>query len=147
MALDSANEPVSGAGSQLGWFLWAGAFDESGTAAAVERLTRPDILTPYGVRTLAESHPAFLADGYHRGAIWSFDNWIVWGGLRRAGAAEQADQVKNGVRGALEQLGRYPELYSVKADQLEAIPVSNRIQAWTVGAAVAFDADWDGRRR
>jgi glycogen debranching enzyme len=147
MALDADDRPVTGAGSQLGWMLWAGALDDAATAQAVDRLTSPDILTPYGVRTLAATHPAFLADGYHRGAIWPFDNWIAWGGLHRAGAHEHADQLRAGVQRALASLGRYPELYAVRDGELEAIPIANRVQAWTVGATVAFDANWDGRLR
>lgn len=146
MALDADSRPVTGAGSQLGWMLWAGVLDQTGTEQAVSRIMSPDILTPYGVRTLADSHPAFLPEGYHRGAIWPFDNWIAWGGLRRAGVPEQADQLRAGVQRGLGSLGRYPELYAVRAGEIEAIPVANRIQAWTVGAAVAFDADWDGHR-
>lgn len=145
MALDANNHPVTGAGSQLGWLLWADALDPDSTRQAVQRLTQPDVLTAYGVRTLAATHAAFLPDGYHRGAIWPFDNWISWSGLRRVGAP-QADQIRDGVRTALTQLGRYPELYAVADDTLTAIPVANRIQAWTVGATIAFDNDWTGRR-
>jgi glycogen debranching enzyme len=146
MALDAEDRPVSGPGSQLGWMLWAGALDKSATESAVDRLTSADILTPYGLRTLAESHPAFRAAGYHRGAIWPFDNWIAWGGLRRAGAAEAAERVRAGVSRALAVLGRYPELYAVRDGRPEAVPVANRVQAWTVGAVIAFELDWDGHR-
>ena len=59
---------------------------------SAERLTRPDVLTAYGVRTLASTHPAFLAEGYHRGAVWPFDSLAVLGrpprgGVRRGGRA------------------------------------------------------------
>lgn len=147
MAVDAHNQPVTGAGSQLGWLLWADALDAEGTQQAIHRLTRPDILTAYGVRTLAASHPAFLAESYHRGSIWPFDNWIAWGGLRRAGAHHHADQIRDGVRTALTHLGRYPELYTVIDDTLTALPAANRVQAWTVGATIAFDNDWTGRHR
>lgn len=145
LALDGRDEPVVGAGSHLGWMLWAGVYDEAQTAAAVTRLTAGDVLTDYGVRTLSSEHPAFGVHGYHRGAIWPFDNWIAWGGLRRAGATAAAERVRAGVCEALNRLGRYPELYGVQPDgELEAIPVANRVQGWTVGAVVGFEADWDG---
>ena len=146
MAVNANNQPVTGAGSQLGWLLWANALDAEGTRHATHRLTQPDVLTAYGVRTLAASHPAFLAEGYHRGAIWPFDNWIAWGGLHRVGAQRHADQIRDGVRNALIQLGRYPELYTVAGGALTALPAANRVQAWTVGATVAFDNDWTGRQ-
>lgn len=144
MAVDANNRPVAGAGSQLGWLLWADALDPAGIRQAIHRLTQPDVLTAYGVRTLAASHPAFLAEGYHRGSLWPFDNWIAWGGLRRAGARRHADLIRDGVRDALRQLGRYPELYAVADGTLRALPASNRVQAWTVGATIAFDNDWTG---
>ena len=110
-----------------------------------ERLTRPDVLTAYGVRTLASSHPAYLTEGYHRGAVWPFDNWLCWGGLRRAGYDDAADQVRDGVRRAVGSLGHFPELYAVTPDgELRDIPIANRVQAWTVGAMIAFDDGWDG---
>jgi len=144
MAIDGEDRPVSGAGSQLGWLLWAGALDEHDTRRAVQRLTSTDVLTAYGVRTLANTHPAFLADGYHRGAVWPFDCWLAWGGLLRAGASTAAEQVRTGVRDALARLGRYPELYAVSGDTPVLVPFANRFQAWTLGAAVAFDAGWTG---
>jgi glycogen debranching enzyme len=139
MAIDGDDRQVIGAGSQLGWLLWAGALDEDAAAAAAARLRQPDILTAYGLRTLSAEHPAFFSSAYHRGGIWPFDNWIGWLGLQAYGEHEAADRVRNGVLEALALLGRYPELYAVTpAGALESIPIANRVQAWTVGAAEAF---------
>jgi glycogen debranching enzyme len=146
MALEAGDVPVTGAGSQLGWLLWADALDDTGTAAAVERLSATDLLTDFGVRTLASTQLGFMQHGYHRGAIWPFDNWLVWGGLRAAGAGAVAERVRDGVRRAVAQIGRAPELYSVSPlGQLAPVPIANKVQAWTIGAMVAFDLDWDGR--
>ena len=139
MAIDGDDRRVVGAGSQLGWLLWAGALDEDAAAAAAARLRRPDILTAYGLRTLSAEHPAFFSSAYHRGGIWPFDNWIGWLGLQAYGEHEAADRVRNGVLEALALLGRYPELYAVTpSGTLESIPIANRVQAWTVGAVEAF---------
>jgi len=52
------------------------------------------------------------------------------------------------VRGAVATLGNHPELYAVTAQgELREIAIANRVQAWTVGAVLAFDDDWDGRVR
>jgi glycogen debranching enzyme len=148
MALEGDDTPVPGAGSQLGWLLWADVLAPAAARAAADRLTRPDVLTAYGVRTLASSHPAFLSEGYHRGAVWPFDSWLCWGGLRAAGYAEAAEQVRDGVRRAVAGLGAFPELYAVTPDgQLREVAIANRVQAWTLGAMRAFDLDWDGRVR
>ena len=146
MAVDGDDAVVPGAGSQLGWLLWADALDETATEAVARRLLAPDVLTPFGVRTLSSAHPQFRATSYHRGAVWPFDNWFVWAGLRRIGHPS-ADLVRDGVLDALNRLTRYPELYSVDArGRLARIEIANQVQAWTVGAAVAFDLDWTGRR-
>jgi glycogen debranching enzyme len=133
---------VHGAGSQLGWLLWAGCADD----AVAERVSQPDVLTDFGLRTLSDRHPAFDPQAYHRGSIWPFDSWLGWGGLRAAGREEEAERVRRGVLGALDRLGRYPELYAVGPGGPEPIPISNRVQAWTVGARWALKQGWDGRR-
>ncbi len=146
MAVEAGDRPVRGAGSQLGWLLWADAFEPDAAAAAAARLCEPDILTPAGLRTLAASEPHFAADAYHRGSVWPFDSWLGWGGLRAAGRTAEAERVRTGVLRALDALGRYPELYAVAPDGTpRPIALSNRVQAWTVGARWALEHDWDGR--
>jgi glycogen debranching enzyme len=145
MAVEAGDVLVPGAGSQLGWLLWAGALLPDAAAAAARRLVEPDVLTPYGLRTLASTAPQFRADGYHRGAVWPFDSWLGWAGLRAHGDARAAEQVRAGVLAALDRLGGAPELYAVGVDgDLRAVPIANRVQAWTVGAADALSAGWDG---
>jgi glycogen debranching enzyme len=100
MALDAEDREVRGAGSQLGWLLWAGV----PVAGAAERLSEPDVLTGFGLRTLSERHPRFAARGYHRGAVWPFDSWLGWGGLRAAGYPDAAERVRAGVIAAVERL-------------------------------------------
>ena len=146
LALEADDRVVPGAGSHLGWLLWADVLAEEQAAAVAERLCRPDVLTDHGVRTLAATHPAYLEQGYHRGAVWPFDCWLAWGGLRAAGRAGEAERLRAGVLAAVERLGLFPELYAVGSDGRPArVPVANRVQAWTVGAVLAWDADWDGR--
>jgi glycogen debranching enzyme len=146
MAVEADGRPVPGAGSQLGWLLWADALEPAAAMQAADRLVRPDVLTPYGLRTLSSEHPAFRADGYHRGAVWPFDSWIGWAGLAAHGRPEEAERVRSGVLDALDRLGRAPELYAVGLDGgLEPVPIANRVQAWTIGAAHALRAGWSGR--
>ena len=146
MALERGDHPVRGAGSQLGWLLWSGALQGDVREAAAARLTQPDILTPWGLRTLSSDHPAFDAHSYHRGSVWPFDSWLGWGGLRAAGRVEAAETVRAGVLSAVEQLGLAPELYAARLDgRVEGIPKATRVQAWTVGAQWALLEGWDGR--
>ena len=146
MALEADDRVVPGAGSQLGWLLWSGALAPGRREAVVERLCEPDVLTGWGLRTLAASSPVFDAQSYHRGSIWPFDSWLGWSGLRAAGAHGSAERVRSGVLAALEQLGHAPELYAVTAGgELEPSRLTNLVQAWTVGARWALENDWGGR--
>jgi glycogen debranching enzyme len=146
VAVEAGDRPVPGAGSQLGWLLWADALDDGAREAAAERLCEPDVLTEYGLRTLSSASPVFAPHAYHRGSIWPFDSWLGWGGLRAAGREREAERVRRGVLAALDRLGRAPELYAVTpAGALEPIERSNRVQAWTVGARWALAHEWDGR--
>jgi glycogen debranching enzyme len=146
MAVEAGDRVVGGAGSQLGWLLWAGALDDGARELAAERLCRPDILTAFGLRTLSSDSPVFDPHAYHRGSVWPFDSWLGWGGLRAAGRHEEAERVRTGVLAALDRLGRSPELYAVDRDgEVAPVALSNRVQAWTVGARWAFEHEWDGR--
>ena len=146
MALEPDGTPVLGAGSQLGWLLWAGALEPSAASAAAERLCQPDVMTEFGLRTLSTHSPVFDPHAYHRGSIWPFDSWIGWSGLRAHGRKAEAERVRTGVLAAIERLGDAPELYAVtRAGELEPIALSNRRQAWTIGARWALANRWDGR--
>jgi glycogen debranching enzyme len=147
IALEGDGTPVLGAGSQLGWLLWADAVRGAFAEALAERLVQPDLLTPYGLRTLSSAHPAFDSHAYHRGSVWPFDSWIAWGGLRAAGRAEEAEAARAGVLRALDSFEGAPECYAVSPEgELERIEIANRVQAWTVGARGALEHEWDGRR-
>ena len=146
VAVEAGDRPVPGAGSQLGWLLWADALEPPAAAAAAARLCEPDLLTPFGLRTLSSSSPRFAPHAYHRGSVWPFDSWLGWGGLRAAGREAEAEQVRTGVLAALDRLGRAPELYAVTAGgDLEPVALANRVQAWTAGARWALGRRWDGR--
>jgi glycogen debranching enzyme len=140
MAIDGRERPVRGAGSQLGWLLWAGAPVEG----AADRLSEFDVLTDFGLRTLSARHPQFDAFSYHRGSVWPFDSWLGWAGLRAAGRGDAAERVRRGVLAGVERLGHYPELYAVTDAGVEPIAISNFVQGWTVGAVWALRHEWDG---
>ena len=145
MAISDGDRQVQGAGSQLGWLLWADAVPESQRAAYAERLCGSDVLTEFGLRTLSSEHPQFAPEAYHRGAAWPFDSWLGWGGLRACGRQIEAERVREGVLAALQTLGDAPELYAVTDAGPRRIPIANRVQAWTIGARVALQGSWDGR--
>jgi len=144
IALDGDCRKVRGAGSQLGWLLWADALSPPARERAVERLCRADVFTPWGLRTLSSEHPQFGPEAYHRGAVWPFDSWLGWGGLR-AVRPQAAERLRRGILDAIEAVGGAPELFAVGPEGPEAIPIANRVQAWTVGARWALENEWDAR--
>jgi glycogen debranching enzyme len=146
MAIEIDGNSVPGAGSQLGWLLWADALEPDASKLAAERLCQPDILTAHGLRTLSDRSDAFDPQAYHRGSVWPFDCWLGWGGLRAVGRETEAERVRTGVLAALSQLGDAPELYAVTRDgEPQTIARGNRRQAWTAGARWALAHSWDGR--
>jgi glycogen debranching enzyme len=145
MAIDAHGERVAGAGSQLGWLLWADALPPALRDAYADRLCQADVLTDFGLRTLSSDHPQFSAGAYHRGAVWPFDSWLGWGGLRAAGREVEAERVRRGVLAAIDRLGGAPELYAVGSGGPQRIAIANRVQAWTVGARSALERRWDAR--
>jgi glycogen debranching enzyme len=145
LAVAAGGQPVAGAGSQLGWLLWADALSPGMRRQAAERLCRPDVFTPWGLRTLSCKHPMYAPDAYHRGAVWPFDSWFGWGGLRAAGRLMAAKNLRRGVLEAIAALGQAPELYAVTSKGPTPIPFANRVQAWTIGARWALENEWDGR--
>jgi glycogen debranching enzyme len=145
LAIAGDGSRVHGAGSQLGWLLWAEALPPQARERTAERLCRPDVLSAWGLRTLSSEHPLYAPDAYHRGAIWPFDSWLGWGGLRAAGRGEAAEALRRGVLEAIELLGRAPELFTVTDEGPQEIPIANRVQAWTLGARWALEHEWDGR--
>jgi len=145
LAVAADGERVEGAGSQLGWLLWADALPTPLREGAADRLCQDDVLTRWGLRTLSSDHPQFAPDAYHRGAVWPFDSWLGWGGLRAAGRAAAARDLRRGILDGIEAVGQAPELFAVGPGGPEPIPIANPVQAWTIGARWALENEWDGR--
>ncbi len=145
LAIAGDGEKVAGAGSQLGWLLWADALPGCARERVADRLSQPDVLTRWGLRTLSSKHPLYAPDAYHRGAVWPFDSWLGWGGLRAAGRRNAAEELRRGVLEAIGAIGQAPELFAVGPTGPEPIAIANKVQAWTVGARWALEHEWDGR--
>lgn len=59
--------------------------------ALLERLMSPDRLwTRWGVTTVDQSAPYYLADGYWNGAVWMAHQWFFWKTLLDLGLADDA---------------------------------------------------------
>jgi glycogen debranching enzyme len=138
LAVDGRGHPVDVPSSNPGHLLVCGALDAVEAGRVADRLARPDLVTPYGVRTHSTGAPAFDARSYHRGSVWPHDCWIVHEGLRAIGRHDQAASLRRGVLAACRQLGAIPELYGVVDDQVVALPSAQPVQAWAAGAVLSF---------
>jgi glycogen debranching enzyme len=138
LALDGDDRPVAVPSSNPGHLLVCDVLDDREAGRLADRLARPDLATPYGLRTQAEGSPAFDARSYHRGSVWPHDCWIVHEGLLAIGRVEQAAALRRGVLAACRQLGAIPELYAVVDGQVEAQRRAQPVQAWSAGAVLAF---------
>lgn len=155
IALDAAKEPIHMISSDAGHALWSGIVDSAMVPKLVERLTRSDLMTSYGVRTLSSNSPFYAPFSYHRGNIWPFDNTILMMGLFDHGYDDFGYAIARCVATAIDKLGSPYELYIVLDSSLFVERTSsmdqhvllyrrsnreNRNQAWTAAGLVHMAA-------
>ena len=114
-------------------------------AGAAERLSAPDVLTDFGLRTLSDSpsalRPALLPP--RLGVAVRLVAGVGRAARCRACGGRRARPARACWRG-VERIGHYPELYAVTDAGPEVATLSNFVQAWTVGAVWALRNEWDG---
>jgi glycogen debranching enzyme len=153
MALDGGKRPIRMTASNAGHALWSGVVGPDRVDTLVRRLTRPDMLSAYGLRTLSRLSPYYAPFAYHRGAVWPFDNAVFALGLLRHDRADLAVDVAQAVGQAVMKAQTPVECYIVlEPDELiepmgntpllcwRHWPVRNRVQAFTAAALVVFGA-------
>jgi glycogen debranching enzyme len=137
IALDGDGRPVEGATSNMGHLLGTGLFDRAEAALVAGRLGQPDLLTPFGLRTLSAASPVFNPFSYHRGSIWPHDTAIAMAGLVAEGHNSLAMRLADSLLRVSEQFdGHTPELFAVVDDVPLAYPASCRPQAWSAAGVV-----------
>jgi len=139
LALDGDNRRVESVASNPGHLLWAGAQTPQRAAPLAARLVGPDLFSGYGLRTLAEGHPAFNPLSYHRGSVWPHDTSLVAAGLLRVGQHEQGALLARGLWEAADCFdGRLPELFGgfsrTSFPRPVPYPSSCSPQAWAAAA-------------
>ncbi len=112
MGLDGHKRPIDSLTSNIGHCLWSGIVDRDKAARTVEKLCGPEMLSGWGIRTLATSMARYNPVSYHNGSVWPHDSAICAAGLARYGFLEEADAVAVGLFEAAEAFGgRLPELF------------------------------------
>lgn len=149
MALDggaseeSEKRRVDALTSNIGHLLGTGLLDGHETSRVVALLTGPDMDSGYGLRTMSAGSGGYSPLSYHCGSVWPHDTAIVVDGLARAGHADAAASLVDGVLEAASGFGyRLPELYSgePRAGLLRPVPypAACRPQAWSAAASAAM---------
>jgi glycogen debranching enzyme len=140
IGLDRDKRPGSGLTSNQGHLLWAGAVDDERARCIRDILMSPDMFTGWGIRTLAQSHPAYNPVGYHTGSVWPHDSAMIAYGLRRYGFDEDFTLVFEGLLEAASRFNDYrlPELFAgftrAESDEPVPYPVACQPQAWAAGS-------------
>jgi glycogen debranching enzyme len=140
LGLDGAKRPIRSVASNAGHLLQSGIVPPERAGRVVERLTRDDMWSGWGVRTLSSDHPAYNPFSYHTGTVWPHDNAMIAGGFRRYGFDAEAARVAKGLFDAAERLVGYrlPELFAGLPRHEASFPVqylgANVPQAWAAGS-------------
>lgn len=152
MAIDDRYRPLEVASSNMGQCLWSGILREPVHAEVARRITKPDLLSLWGVRTLGENTIGYNPLGYHLGTVWAHDSGIVAAGLSRHGFGSEFRDLTSRLLNAAEKFGwRLPELFG-GLDTEDGVPLpypaSCSPQAWSAGtpllllrAALGFEPD------
>lgn len=140
IGLDGQGRPGSALSSNQGHLLWAQATIDVHAERIRSLLMSDAMFTGWGIRTLAEGHPAYNPLGYHTGSVWPHDSALIAAGLRRYGYDEDFGRIFEGVLDAASRFGGYrmPELFGGQPrgelGPPVPYPVACRPQAWAAGA-------------
>ena len=139
LAIDGKKKQRGAITSNPGHCLFTGIIDEDKLDDTVARLFQEDMWTPYGIRTLSTKDPDFSSDGYHLGAVWPHDNWIIAQGLKKLGYQDEYQRIRNALFFARKEIGHLPELYGVADNKIVPTnPQGDFPQAWATGALFNF---------
>jgi glycogen debranching enzyme len=142
MALDGRGEPLRVASSNMGHCLWSGILAPELAQRVADRVMQPDLLSPWGIRTLGDTERAYNPLGYHLGTVWAHDTAFVAAGMARHGFKEHTATLIDAILDAAEYFDwRLPELYGgIDTRTADGVgtplpyPASCSPQAWSAGA-------------
>lgn len=136
LALDGSKRRVDSLTSNIGHLLGTGLLDADEERQVARMVTGPDLDSGLGLRTMSIKDGGYSPLSYHCGSVWPHDTAIVINGLVRAGLAEHAAGLVEGLlRASVEFDQRVPELWSGEGRPVP-YPSACRPQAWSAAAAV-----------
>ena len=135
-ALDGSGRRVDALTSNIGHLLGTGLLNLEEEWRVAQRVASPALDSGFGLRTMSTDDAAYAPLSYHCGSVWPHDTAIVVDGLTRAGLADAADELVEGLLAAAVAFDhRLPELWSGEGAPIP-YPAACRPQAWSAAAAV-----------
>ncbi|HWF82861.1 MAG TPA: glycogen debranching N-terminal domain-containing protein [Streptosporangiaceae bacterium] len=143
LALDGTKRKVDALASNIAHLLGTGLLTVEEESRIAERLSRPDMNSGFGLRTMSSASGGYSPLSYHCGSVWSHDTAIAISGLVRSGHHTAAASLVDGLLEAAAAFDwRLPELFSGHARaQIPwplPYPASCRPQAWAAAASGAL---------
>lgn len=143
LALDADKRKVDALTSNIGHLLGTGLLTADEEDRVAQRLSRPDMNSGFGLRTMSAANCGYSPLSYHCGSVWSHDTAIAILSLVRSGHLATAASLADGLLEAASAFDwRLPELFSGHAREHvpwpSPYPPSCRPQAWATAAAGAL---------
>jgi glycogen debranching enzyme len=136
LALDGEKEQVDSLSSNIGHLLGTGMLNAEEELLIARRVASPALDSGLGLRTAAASDAGYAPLSYHCGSVWPHDTAVVIAGLVRAGLADYAAGLIEGLlRASVAFEQRLPELWSGEGRPVP-YPAACRPQAWSAASAV-----------
>jgi len=140
LAVDGDKRPCRVRTSNTGHVLFGGLATIERAKQTERTLLGPDMLSGWGIRTVARGEARYNPMSYHNGSIWPHDNALIAAGFRRYGNLAAVETVATAIFGAAShmELMRLPELYCgfrrVRGQPPTSYPVACAPQAWASAA-------------
>jgi glycogen debranching enzyme len=143
LGLDGDKRRIDSMTSDMGHLLWSGIVPEDRAGTVARQLMSDQMFSGWGIRTMAESDPAYFPLGYHRGTVWPHDNSLIVAGLTRYGFRAEANRLSMAlVDAACSSNHRLPEAFSGYDRTYGSFPIPYPTacspQAWATGAPLLF---------
>ncbi len=144
MALDGNHHWVDSITSNPAECLWSRLIDDDRAELVVHHIMSQAMFTSWGIRTMANTEPAYNPFSYHDGSVWPFENAIIAAGLKKYRFAAETQRVFEAMVDAslYFEYRRWPEVYCGVSKNVGGVlaqqPNASRPQAWSAGAALLF---------
>jgi glycogen debranching enzyme len=139
LALDRHKQPCRVRSSNAGHCLFGGIASHDRARRVAECLTKPDLFSGWGIRTLSAAESRYNPMSYHNGSVWPHDNGLISAGFSRYRFDDLIGAPFTGLFDASTTMEghRLPELFCGfhrrSADSPTSYPVACSPQAWASG--------------